>query len=87
MRFPKTSLLIAAAMLTCGASVLVAQLSAPFSVAHRHPAIDYWGRAAQDPVAELQRKVNAGETTLGFDGESGHLKSVLEALKLSLIHI
>jgi len=56
------------------------QLSAPFSMAHRHPAIDYSRRPTRDAVAELDRKVQSGEVTLKADGRSVFLRSVLEAL-------
>jgi hypothetical protein len=42
-----------------------------------HPAIDYYGGPANDPVALLNGKMD-----LKFEGPSGYLRSVLEALKI-----
>ena len=44
------------------------------------PAIGYMTRPLQDPVAELDRKVLAGQLELRFDDGHGYLRSVLEAL-------
>jgi hypothetical protein len=82
MRAPRFLLL--AALLAGSTAGVVAQLSAPFSVAHRHPAIDYWGRAPDGPAAELDRKLRTGEITLTSEGQTGFLKSVLDALKVAV---
>jgi len=43
--------------------------------------IKYWDSQAADPIATLQREIDAGDVQLKFDpGQSGYLKSVLEAL-------
>ncbi|MCC7418233.1 MAG: hypothetical protein IT176_13925 [Acidobacteria bacterium] len=67
-------------LLHAAAAVFSAQLSAPFSAASRHPAIDYWRRPPHDPVADLDRKVRAGDVALKYEGETGYLRSVLDAL-------
>jgi hypothetical protein len=82
MRIATFPVLAAASLLTFGASVVAGQLSAPFSVSHRHPAIEYWSRPPEDPVADLDRRLRAGEVALRFEGRSGYLKSVLEALNI-----
>jgi hypothetical protein len=51
----------------------------PFFSTRRHPAIGY-DRPANDPVAELARKVDEGSIRLRFNGSGGFLLSVLEAL-------
>ena len=81
IRLSKFVALAGIALLAFGVSV-AGQLSAPFSVAHRHPAIDYWTRPAEGPVADLERRIHAGEVTLRYEGQSGYLKSVLDALKV-----
>ena len=37
-----------------------------------------------DPIAVLQRKIDAGEVTLGFDDRNGYLVALLEALDISV---
>jgi hypothetical protein len=43
-------------------------------------SIQYLKRPLQDPVAELSRKVQAGQVQLHFDENQGYLRSVLDAL-------
>jgi len=50
----------------------------PFSDA----PINYRSNDLNDPVAKLQKRLDAGETTLAFDDRQGYLKSVLEQLKI-----
>ena len=45
----------------------------PFSDA----PIDYRSNDLHDPVANLQKRLDAGETSLVFDDRQGYLKSVL----------
>jgi len=45
-----------------------------------HPAIQYSTRETTDPVAALNRRIQAGELQLAFDAPRGYLKSVLDAL-------
>jgi hypothetical protein len=45
-----------------------------------HPAIQYHTRPTADPVAELSRKIQAGQIQLRRDGPAGYLQSVLDAL-------
>jgi hypothetical protein len=52
----------------------------PLAGALAHAAIDYDKRPTHDLVADLARRVDAGELTLDFDQTTGYLKSVLEAL-------
>ena len=49
-----------------------------------HPTIQYASRPTHDPVAELTRKVQEGEVQLTFDGPSGYLRSVLDALRVPI---
>jgi hypothetical protein len=44
------------------------------------PAIEYSTRPARDPVAELNRKIQRGQTRLKFDPANGYLRPLLEAL-------
>jgi hypothetical protein len=55
----------------------------PMFATRRHPAIGY-DRPADDPVAQLIRKLEAGETRLRFDKTSGYLLSMLEALRVPI---
>jgi len=49
-----------------------------------HPAIKYRTQPTTDPVAELNRKLQAGEAKLQRSGPSGYLRSVLDALQVPL---
>lgn len=47
---------------------------------YERPPIDYYNAPVNDRVAELSRKIEAGDVTLEYDELHGYLKSVLEAL-------
>ena len=69
------------------ASVALAQdfpLQTTFNDWLQHPAIKYTTSPTTDPVAELNRRIAAGEFTLKWQGESGYLKSLLDELKVPL---
>jgi hypothetical protein len=59
------------------------QASAQVSGYARAP-IDYMNTEVHDPVAQLARKIEAGETTLSYDTKFGYLKSVLKALDVPI---
>lgn len=46
------------------------------------PPIDYLNAEVHDPVGELSRRVQSGETELEYDPKFGYLKSVLKALDI-----
>jgi hypothetical protein len=50
----------------------------PFSDA----PINYRSNDLKDPVAKLQKRLDAGQTTLTFDDRQGYLKAVLEQLRI-----
>ena len=52
----------------------------PFFSTRRHPSIDYADSPTSDVVAELKRKVDDGSVKLPFEGRSGYLRPVMEAL-------
>lgn len=47
-----------------------------------HPAINYAGQAVDDPAAALNRRLQEGTVQFRFDGTSGYLRSVLDALEI-----
>ena len=47
-----------------------------------HPAISYRIAPRTDPVAQLNARLLAGTATLAFDGPSGYLRSLLNALDI-----
>jgi len=53
-----------------------------FEVTPEHPAIRYSTRETTDVVAALNRRLQAGELQLVFDGPRGYLKSVLDTLNV-----
>ena len=44
---------------------------------------DFAPEAMMDPIEVLQRRIDAGEIELGFNGPSGYLESLLKALEIS----
>jgi hypothetical protein len=46
----------------------------------QHPVIDYHGGVLNDVVSVLRRDIDAGKTTLAFDGPQGFLRSLLDRL-------
>src|SRR5580700_9316452 len=59
-------------------------LSDTFTNWLNHPAIRYKSPSRTDPVAELSRKMQEGSVRLTFDGPSGYLRSVLDALDVPI---
>ena len=53
-------------------------------VLDEHPAIEYATRPARDPVAVLNRALDAGQVSFSFEPQSGYLRSVLRALKVPI---
>jgi hypothetical protein len=66
------------------AAFLLGELGGAFDASLDHPAIQYAQRTANDPVAKLNRKLQAGQVQLKFAGASGYLRSVLDALDVPL---
>jgi hypothetical protein len=48
-----------------------------------HPAIGYPGES-NDPVAQLNRKLQSGEVKLAFEARTGYLRSLLAALEIPI---
>ena len=66
------------------AYMLAAQGGDLFSASIDHAAIQYSARPTHDAVAELNKKIQAGEVKLAFDGQVGYLRSVLAALNVPI---
>src|SRR5207249_727337 len=49
-----------------------------------HAAIQYFSKPTSDAVAELNKKIQAGQVTLAFDSRLGYLRSVLAALDVPI---
>src|SRR5579862_6995244 len=73
--------LLAAGVLSTFAAAY-ADLGGMFSGGLQHPAIQYYSRPVKDPVYELNRKIQAGQVKLRFDGPQGYLRSLLDALNI-----
>ena len=63
-----------AVMLTLAVAVSAAQAADPFD---REP-INYSSPQTSDPVARLQKAIEAGEVELSYDSRHGYLKSLLD---------
>lgn len=48
-----------------------------------HEAIQYLKTEATDPIAQLQKEIDAGRVKLEFDKKNGYLRSVLKNLRIS----
>src|SRR5688572_2199952 len=75
------SILIAVVIWLGAVGAVTAQLQHP-SLLRNHPAIGYATAPTRDAIAELNRKLKAGEVTLKAEGPSGYLRSVLDALNI-----
>ncbi len=67
-----------------GVAGVMAQRPGVFLESRDHAAIHYTSNEPRDPVAALNRRLRAGETSLRFDPVSGYLRSTLDALGLPL---
>jgi hypothetical protein len=73
--------LIALSAIWLGTLALVSGQGKPSpSLLRSHPAIAYQRPTGDDPVAQLNGRLERGEVRLEFEGPSGYLKSVLAAL-------
>lgn len=71
---------LAVLLIVTGACAL-ADLTGVFTGALDHPAIQYSTRPVEDPVAGLNKKLDAGGT-LEFEPAHGYLRAVLDALRI-----
>jgi len=56
----------------------------PLAGALTNPAIGYYTTPTQDPVAELNRRLEGGSARLTFDARTGFLETTLEALHVPI---
>jgi hypothetical protein len=49
-----------------------------------HPAIEYRRKPTADPISALKPRLDSGAVRLTLDGQSGHLRSLLQALDIPL---
>ena len=68
--------------LSLSAVTAFGDLEGMFQGGLNQPAIEYHKRAAKDPVAELNRRIEEGKVQLQFEPGSGYLRSVLRALNI-----
>jgi hypothetical protein len=78
----RIGLALAAAAGVFFVAVADAQRRDVFVASRDHAAIAYTTTPADDPVARLNARLREGAATLVFDGESGYLRSVLQALQV-----
>jgi hypothetical protein len=70
-----------AVILICTAAPLCSQASD--SIASQ-PPINYAAAPATDPIARLQKQIDAGKAQLGYDEHHGYLDAVLKALNIPI---
>jgi len=80
------SLAFVVAVVACvvARQMLLAQGGDVFPVSIDHAAIQYMTRPTNDAVAGLNKKLQAGQAKLAFDGRLGYLRSVLAALDIPM---
>jgi hypothetical protein len=83
-RLSITATLAAVAVIAVIADTSDGPLSDTFVNWAEHPAIRYQSTPTTDPIAELNRKMQAGEVHLLRDGSAGYLRSVLNALQVPI---
>lgn len=66
--------------IAAGAVAVFAELGGASLASVDHPAIGYATKPANDPVAQLNRKVQDGQAQLKFEGPQGYLRSLLDRL-------
>ncbi len=66
------------------ATVAIAGLEGSYVVPLDHGAIEYATRPLTDPIAKLQKRINAGELHLDYSENNGYLASVLKVLDIPL---
>lgn len=82
IRLLRSSVAGAALVVLGGAWAASSAQWAPTAADAENPAIAYTATAPSDPVARLQRALDAGEAALRFDEAHGYLESVLRALQV-----
>ena len=78
-----TTSIATAALLLLGViavSSVSGQRGGAFRASRDHPAIQYTEGAVDNALADLNRRLDEGTAALAFEGRSGYLRSVLEAL-------
>ena len=76
------TLLAVTASLVLVVSVVRGQAPLRPSALREHPEINYSRTQSRDPVARLNERLERGEVRLQFEGKTGFLKSVLDALEI-----
>ena len=79
----RNGIALSAGALAAAAVVTVhGQPSNAFRASRDHPAIEYSTGPLDNAVVDLNRQVREAAVALAFDGESGYLRAVLEALDI-----
>lgn len=73
---------LAPAVLLFGGSLALTAQGGPFAASIEHDAIRYSSAPLADPISRLQGKLQSGSVRLTSDGESGYLRSLLDALAI-----
>ena len=77
---PSTAAIVVGAAAVASAAAVGQLTERPLIGAVAHPAIEYYTRPTHDRVADLNRRLEGGTASLAFDGITGYLRPVLEAL-------
>ena len=80
-----TTSIVTAALLLLGliaVSSVSGQRGGAFRASRDHPAIQYTDGVVDNAIADLNRRLDEGSAALAFEGRSGYLRSVLDALEL-----
>jgi hypothetical protein len=75
---------IAAAVMSVAAAAIGQLADHPTIHASHHPAIAYDTQPTSDLVADLKRRIEDGATQIAFDGTTGYLRAMLDALHVPI---
>ncbi len=71
-------------VLGCTAGLILSSSAVGQRASYEREPIDYHNAPVNDPVAQLEAKLDSGQVTLAYDTRHGYLKSVLEQLDIPI---
>lgn len=74
---------LAVVVVLVSVGIAAGQRTDVFVESRNHPAIAYGTAPLHDPITQLSEQLEQGSARLAFDRDTGYLRSVLDALKIS----
>ena len=76
---PTAAVVLVAAL---GATAVFGQRGGAFRASRDHPAIEYTAGPVDNAIADLDQRLELGSVELAFEGRSGYVRSLLDALDI-----